>query len=256
MSKKISQTATFLILLGVSVLALPSCSRFKKAGDDVVAIVNGFVIKKADSARMNRPLEDVINQELIFQKAKSEGYLEKDLAIRQVVAQQYVSSKFASEKPTVPELSSFYDTHKIKIDMVRVSQIVLPVKEGSALVVSKIVQDLKKSKTPTQLFPTYVSKYSQDKTSQLTQGDMGFFTFADKPETLSKVAFELPKVGDIAELTLDGQHHILMLVASKKGFDANRAVIQSQYRMQKSTSKQSEFLAELKKNAKVEVISR
>ena len=171
------------------------------------------------------------------------------------MAQQYVSSKFASDKPTVPELSSFYDTNKNKIDMVRVSQIVLPVKEGSALVVSKIVQELKKSKTPTQLFPSYVTKYSLDKTSQLTQGDMGFFTFADKPEALSKVAFDLTKVGDVAELELDGHHHVLMLMSSKKGFDANRAVIQSQYRMQRSTSKQTEFLSELKKKAKVEVFT-
>jgi len=168
-------------------------------------------------------VEQLIHLELLAEAAKSAG-LEKDIEFRSRLADLYVERLSESARASVSEkdLISFYKKNAASIDQIAARHILVKSQDRQKLaeIRSELIKD------PSR-FASAAQTHSTD-SSASRGGDLGYFTFGMMVEPFSRAAFALKKPGDISPLieTPFGVH-LIQLTGDKRGFEANRAMIEN-----------------------------
>ena len=201
-------------------------------------------------------------QELAAQGFTPEGY-------RHFLKAQIRKSRIieAAIKPTVSmaedKIREYYQNHKNNylFPQVRVSQILIQVPpeatpkdwEQAKEKVETVLQGLKKG-TP---FEELASRYSDDKTTASSGGDIGFFQKGEMIPMLEAVVFRM-KVGEVSEVIQSTQgFHLLKVTDIRAGsiapFEEIKAQVTEDYYREEVTKLYAKWLDDLKNRSNVEV---
>ena len=173
----------------------------------------------------------------------------------------------AAIKPTVSmaedKIREYYQNHKNNylFPQVRVSQILIQVPteatpkdwEQAKEKVETVLQSLKKG-TP---FEELASRYSDDKTTASSGGDLGFFKKGEMIPMLEAVVFRM-KVGEVSEVIQSTQgFHLLKVTDIRPGsiapFEEIKAQVTEDYYREEVTKLYAKWLDDLKNRSNVEV---
>lgn len=212
-------------------------------------------------------LETMIRFEVLAKEASRRG-LDRDKEVvrtmKQVMIQKLIKAEFEAKiKPediTDEEMKTFYKENEgdyNKPEEMRVSAIILDSKSTAERVA-------KEAKGPggsnNKGFRDLVDQYSVDETTKMRGGDLRYFsrTSTEVPRPVIDAAFSLVNDGDVAgPIEVDRKHYIIKRTGKRKavnkGFDEVKRQIQNRVYRDKRTRSQSEFVKNLKKNAKIKV---
>ena len=173
----------------------------------------------------------------------------------------------AAIKPTVSmaedKIREYYQNHKNNylFPQVRVSQILIQVPteatpkdwEQAKEKVETVLQSLKKG-TP---FEELATRYSDDKTTASSGGDLGFFKKGEMIPMLEAVVFRM-KVGEVSEVIQSTQgFHLLKVTDIRAGsiapFEEIKAQVTEDYYREEVTRLYAKWLDDLKNRSNVEV---
>lgn len=206
-----------------------------------------------------------------FQKAyESEGLTEaglKDLLGRQVSVRNYVEKQIVPQV-SVPEedVAKFYEENQEKFkvpEQVRCSHILIRVLPTATAeekeAARKKAQDIQVRCAAGEDFAALAKEFSEDPGSGPSGGDLGFFARDRMVKPFAEAAFAL-KVGEVSEVVESpyGFHIIKMTErkdASQRSLDDVKDQIESYLKAQVLDAKVRAQIAELKKDAKIEVVA-
>ena len=249
---------------------------------DTKITVGEFAKRLADQspylrARYNSPerrkefLDSLVRFELMAAEAKRRGY-DKLPEVRrtrnQVMIQQMMKEEFEEKiklsDVTDAEIKAHYDANKDefhKPEQVRASHILIK-NRGTA---QRVLRQLLAKRTDVNLFRNLAQKHNEDTETNERFGDLRFFSRPGEagavealPSEVATAAFSLKKIGDLhAELVKsDAGHHIVKLTgrraALSRSLEEARRPIQNQLWRQKREKKVEDFVAKLRKDAKVQ----
>jgi peptidyl-prolyl cis-trans isomerase SurA len=227
---------------------------------------------KVEDAEVDRAIEqmqqgvnatkEVMTQELAAQGFTPEGY-------RHFLKAQIRKSRIieAAIRPTISmaedKIREYYQNHKNNylFPQVRVSQILIQVPteatpkdwEQAKEKMETVLQSLKKG-TP---FEELASRYSDDKTTASSGGDLGFFQKGEMVPMIEAVVFRMQK-GEVSEV-IQSSHgfHILKVTDVRAGsiapFEEIKAQVTEDYYREEVTRLYAKWLDDLKNRSKVEV---
>jgi peptidyl-prolyl cis-trans isomerase C len=217
-------------------------------------------------------LDNLVRFEVMAGEAQRRGY-DKDPEVQRVMKQQMISkflqkdfeSTIKVEDVPDADVEKYYKDHPEefnKKDEVRVSEILVKDKPKA----DKAYAEAKaQPKTPPvgadqKGFRDLVTKYSEDEESKARGGDLTFF---DKdttayPKPIVDAAFKLGEVGDVsAPVKTDKGWVVLKLTQKRPGFSRPLAEVKRQIQQRlfrdTRTKKLDTFIADLKKNTKIDI---
>ncbi len=246
--------------------------------DDVVITVQEFeelINRKAPyvRARYNSVdarkefLDSLVRTEVLAKEAKARGFDKHPDVVRatkQVMIQKLMKEEFEDrikpESVTDAEMKAYYDQNQPefnKPEQIRVSAVITRSK-ATADTVGKLARS--EEGRSNQGFRDLVDKYSSDADSKARGGDLRYFdrTTKEYPREVVEAAFGLPQLGDVAgPVAAKGQFYVLKQTGRRpavtRSFDEVKRQIQNQLYRQKRVDAQEQFIAKLKKDAKIEV---
>jgi peptidyl-prolyl cis-trans isomerase C len=218
-------------------------------------------------------LDNLVRFEVMAGEAQKRGY-DKDPEVQRVMKQQMISkflqkdfeSTIKVEDVPDAEVEKYYKDHPEefnKKDEVRVSEILVKDKPKA----DKAYAEAKAQPKGTAAqgadqkgFRDLVTKYSEDEESKARGGDLTFF---DKdstayPKPVVDAAFKLAEVGDVSPpVKTDKGWVVLKLTQKRPGFNRPLAEVKRQIQQRlfrdTRTKKLDAFIADLKKNTKIEI---
>ncbi len=225
-------------------------------------------------------LENYVEQEVFYQESKKQG-LETtqdvkdkiDLYTKIIIAQALLDHEMDKK------VREYYDNHKDEYERIKISHIMVRTapdadktpsdknkkatkkevihSEGEAL---KLAQQVKDRLTKREDFGTIAKEVSEDDTTKMTQGDLGYVTIHDKRFEhfgwlpLAEKAFAM-KVNDVSDpiKTKDG-YHIIKVTEEKTTQPLEEADMGIRFRLQADI--RTDLLNQLKAKYKVEYINK
>ncbi len=215
-------------------------------------------------------LDNLIRFEVMADEAKKRGY-DKDPEVERVMKQQMISkflqkdfeSKIKVEDVPDADVEKYYKDHPEefnKKDEVRVSEILVKDKPKADKAYNEAKGQSKTAGADQKGFRDLVTKYSEDDESKARGGDLTFF---DKdstafPKPVVDAAFKLGDVGDVSPpVKTDKGWVVLKLTQKRPGFNRPLAEVKRQIQQRlfrdTRTKKLDEFIADLKKNTKIDI---
>ncbi len=211
-------------------------------------------------------LDNLVRFEVLALEAKAQGF-DKDADVvrtmKQVMIQKLMKDRMGKgvtpDDITDAEMQAYYKESEAefhKPEEVRVSAIIInkkPLAESTA----KLALGEKGSSN--KGFRELVALHSTDKDSKVRGGDMRYFTATNTelPKDVVEAAFGLKKTGSVVGPVDggDGNFYILKQTGHRKAidksFDDVKRQIQNRLYREKRTQAQKDFVAELKKKAKI-----
>jgi peptidyl-prolyl cis-trans isomerase C len=295
MSKK---EKIILLVLCASFVLICACSKTKKAEGPVIAEVNGEAItldkfktqymrqsrfnptKYATEEGKKELLDDLINNELLFQEAKKVD-LSDDEQIKNMMVRTLVRKKIDyTPEVTDEELKKHYDAHQDEFEEARISDIELRVNEAelrqlqgdtskkkgkSKVETPKTLEELdtmKKARAEEVLnlvkggkdFAELAKKYSENP-SRDNGGDLGYYMKGRLMQELSDAAFALKNIGDTSEIikTRFGYHIIKLTDKRVKPLEEQKPFVRARLMKEKRDKAYDDYVATLKKSAKIKI---
>jgi peptidyl-prolyl cis-trans isomerase C len=215
-------------------------------------------------------LDNLIRFEVMAGEAQRRGY-DKDPEVLRVMKQQMISkflqkdfeSKLKVEDVPDAEVEKYYGDHPEefnKKDEVRVSEILVKEKPRADKAYAEAKALPRTAGADQKGFRDLVTKFSEDEDSKQRGGDLTFF---DKdttayPKAIVDAAFKLGDVGDVAPpIKTDKGWAIIKVTQKRPGFsrplvEVKRQIQQRLFRDTRTKALDS-FIADLKKNTKIEV---
>lgn len=218
-------------------------------------------------------LDNLIRFEVLAKEAfarKFDKHPDVVRTMKQVMIQKLMKSEFENKiKPgdiTEAEMRSFYKEHEREYNkpaQVRVSAIILRSKGKAQKVAKEALGD--KGRT-NKGFRELVGKYSQDEKTKIRGGDLRYFHEQTKdkaiPRSVIAAAFKLRRTGAVAG-PINGGNGLWYIIkqtgkrkALKKEFADVKRQIQNRLYREKRTKSQKDFIADLRKKAKIKVYQR
>jgi peptidyl-prolyl cis-trans isomerase C len=215
-------------------------------------------------------LDNLVRFEVMAGEAQKRGY-DKDPEVQRVMKQQMISkflqkdfeSTIKVEDVPDAEVEKYYADHPEefnKKDEVRVSEILVKDKAKADKAYAEAKAQPKGPAADPNKFRDLVTKYSEDEESKARGGDLTFF---DKdstayPKPVVDAAFSLKEVGDVSTpVKTDKGFVILKLTQKRPGFSRPLAEVKRQIQQRlfrdTRTKKLDAFIADLKKNTKVDI---
>jgi parvulin-like peptidyl-prolyl isomerase len=203
-------------------------------------------------------------------EAQKRGY-DKDPEVQRVMKQQMISkflqkdfeSTIKVEDVPDADVEKYYKDHPEefnKKDEVRVSEILVKDKPKADKAYAEAKALLKTAGADQKGFRDLVTKYSEDEESKARGGDLTFF---DKdstayPKPLVEAAFKLAEVGELSPpFKTDKGWVVIKLTQKRPGFNRPLAEVKRQIQQRlfrdTRTKKLDAFIADLKKNTKIEI---
>jgi peptidyl-prolyl cis-trans isomerase C len=286
----LAAAAPTLVLSTMVSCGLASChggatARGPADPEQVAARIGDQIITVADvQARMNKQqpyvraryssaerrkefLESLVQFEVLARAARERGY-DRDPEVLRAMKDNMVAQLIKREiddklKPAdVPEadVKKHLDAHPellVKPEEVRVSQILVKDRERA----NKVHDEVRSAAAQDQKgFRELVTRYSEDEDSKQRGGDLTFFDRATTmyPKAIVEAAFALAQVGDVsAPVPLDKGFAILKLTQKRPGFTRTleevKPTVQRQLFHELRSQKMKEFIAQLRKETKVEI---
>jgi peptidyl-prolyl cis-trans isomerase C len=249
--------------------------------DDVVITVSEFedlLSRKAPyvRARYNSIdarkefLDSLVRTEVLAKEARARG-LDKDpdviRATKQVMIQKLMKAEFEDKiKPedvSEDEMRAYFNEHAEEFnrsEQVRVSAVIVKSKSIAETVAAAARSEAGRSNSD---FRDLVDKYSTDITTKSRGGDLRYFDKNTKevPPAVVEAAFAIKQTGDVAgPIAAKGNYYIIKQTGRRppmaRSFEDVKKQIQNQLYRQKRVNAQEAFIAELKKNAKIEVYDK
>jgi len=215
-------------------------------------------------------LDNLVRFEVMAGEAQKRGY-DKDPEVQRVMKQQMISkflqkdfeSKLKVEDVPDADVEKYYKDHPDefnKKDEVRVSEILVKDEGKAKKAAAEAKAQPKTAGADQKGFRDLVTKYSEDEESKARGGDLTFF---DKdstayPKPVVEAAFKLADVGDVSPpVKTDKGWVVLKLTQKRPGFSRPLAEVkrQIQQRLFRDTRTKAldAFIADLKKNTKIEI---
>lgn len=218
-------------------------------------------------------LDNLVRFEVMAGEAQKRGY-DKDPEVQRVMKQQMISkflqkdfeSTIKVEDVPDADVEKYYADHPEefnKKDEVRVSEILVKDKAKADKAYAEAKAQPKGTPAAAadpNKFRDLVTKYSEDEESKARGGDLTFF---DKdstayPKPVVDAAFSLKEVGDVSTpVKTDKGFVILKLTQKRPGFSRPLAEVKRQIQQRlfrdTRTKKLDAFIADLKKNTKIEI---
>ena len=215
-------------------------------------------------------LDNLIRFEVMAAEAQRRGY-DKDPEVERVMKQQMISKFLQKDFEStlkvddVPDadVEKYYKDHPEefnKKDEVRVSEILVKDKPKADKAYAEAKAQPKTAGADQKGFRDLVTKYSEDEESKARGGDLTFF---DKdttafPKPVVEAAFKLGDVGDVSPpVKTDKGWVVLTLTHKRPGFNRPLAEVKRQIQQRlfrdTRTKKLDAFIADLKKNTKIDV---
>ncbi len=203
-------------------------------------------------------LNDLIDDEVLFQEAIKEDFHRKESIKRQIV-RHFLNEKMRTKfKPSDEELQKYYEAHKDELQRIRASHILIkPEKkndpESEAKALDKIEAIQKKIKAGED-FAELAKTYSQDPGSARRGGDLRFFNKRMMVKPFSDAAFALKNVGDVSDIVkTDFGYHIIKLTGRQEGIDSIKHVIKASLMKEKREEARKEIISSLRGKASVHI---
>jgi peptidyl-prolyl cis-trans isomerase C len=212
-------------------------------------------------------LDNLIRFEVLAKEAKKRG-LDQDPEVvrtmKQVMIQKLMKQEFETrvkpEDVKDDEMKKFYEEHKTeynKPEEVRVSAIIVKDKATA----DKVAAEAKGPKgADNKGFRDLVTQYSTDEASKTRGGDLRYFASDSKdvPAEVVKASFGLDKTGEVAgPIATKGGFYVVKQTgrrkALSKSFDEVKRQIQNRLYRDKRTQAMEDFVANLRKAAKIAV---
>ena len=215
-------------------------------------------------------LDNLVRFEVMASEAQKRGY-DKDPEVQRVMKQQMISkflqkdfeSTIKVEDVPDADVEKYYKDHPEefnKKDEVRVSEILVKDKAKADKAYNEAKSQSKVAGADQKGFRDLVTKYSEDEESKARGGDLTFF---DKdstayPKPIVEAAFGLKEVGDVSQpVKTDKGFVVLKLTQKRPGFNRPLAEVKRQIQQRlfrdTRTKKLDAFIADLKKNTKIEI---
>jgi peptidyl-prolyl cis-trans isomerase C len=215
-------------------------------------------------------LDNLVRFEVMASEAQKRGY-DKDPEVQRVMKQQMISkflqkdfeSTIKVEDVPDADVEKYYKDHPEefnKKDEVRVSEILVKDKAKADKAYNEAKGQSKVAGADQKGFRDLVTKYSEDEESKARGGDLTFF---DKdstayPKPIVEAAFKLAEVGDVAApIKTDKGWVVLKLTQKRPGFNRPLAEVKRQIQQRlfrdTRTKKLDAFIADLKKNTKIDI---
>lgn len=277
--------ASLLVACGDSTETAPpteaSTSLDKKRDvTDVIATVDGAPVGSedlADHARRNRPadgkahtpeerralLDQVVTDELLFQKALDEG-LYHDATVRRklvhLLLRQEVYDQVNQADLTEEELRAYYDAHQADFvvgERVQARRIVIEIGDDRAAAEKKAGEILAQVKASPARF-TEIAKTESSGPFQRRGGDLGFVPREGKPGVEPEViehAFSMAKDEIGGPFEVNGAFHILQVVnrrdAVERTYEQMKGSVMRMVKQQKFDELRDAYIEELKTKVKI-----
>jgi len=263
-------------------LGMAACQNQRQDLTDVVATVDGVPITRdafektlnkntllpgrnySTNERKRGFLQEVIRQELLFQRAMEEGFVEKSERLRKTVAREYLADRVARDgyQPTDEEIRTRFENQRTELEQVRASHILLKFskpdesKEAKALLRTKlegIRREYLKDPTP-ENFARLARTHSEDAANRNEGGDLGFFDRNQMVKPFADAAFALKKIGEVSDVVETNYgYHIVQLTGERRGLEGLHDFVK-QLLLQEHQKKVADgILADLEKNASVRI---
>jgi peptidyl-prolyl cis-trans isomerase C len=215
-------------------------------------------------------LDNLVRFEVMAAEAQKRGY-DKDPEVERVMKQQMISkfiqkdfeSTLKVEDVPDSDVEKYYKDHPEefnKKDEVRVSEILVKDKPKADKAYAEAKSQSKVAGADQKGFRDLVTKYSEDDESKARGGDLAFF---DKdstalPKPIVEAAFKLTDVGEVAApIKTDKGWVVIKLTQKRPGFNRPLAEVKRQIQQRlfrdTRTKKLDAFVADLKKNTKIEI---
>lgn len=215
----------------------------------------------ADEQGKEKFLNEIINKEMLHQEALKKG-LDKTPEFRKkmeefkkvtLVTELFEKHVMANAKVSDQEVKAYYDQHKEEFaptTQIKASHILVKTEDEA----KKVMERLKKG----EKFPDIAKAVSIDKGSAANGGDLGYFSKGQMVPEFENAAASM-NVGDISSAPVRTQfgYHIIKVTDKKKGAVIEFEKIKDMISQKLTGGKQKEafekYIAELKKNYKVEI---
>ena len=262
-----------LILIAVVAINTAACKVAEnRLKSEQIARINQAIINKdqfesqletASTIRNNRfftedqkknLLNDMIDFELVFQKAVAEDFHLTNSFVRQQIVREYLKTVVTEKfKPSSEEINSYYESNRDDIDRIEVSHILIGLgnrSDDEAKNRATMVREKVKGGEP---FEALVNEYSDDNGSKSKQGNLGVIT--------RKTAFVKPFLDGAFAITSEGDisppvrsaygYHLIKLQRDLRGLEKNREIISRQLAAQRQKVAMDKILVNLRDTAKV-----
>ncbi len=266
---------TFLGLFGLNFLA---CDAGFDPGTEAVVRINNRSLSVQDlETKMNQLrgipgkdfssldvrrelLSEMINEELLFQAAQKDGFIEKSAHLRREIAREYLRAKVGRESLNFSEeeLKKKYAEGLGKKESIRASHILIKAKKPedptSEVAAEKKAKGLLDQIRKEGDFTKLAKAHSQDASNKDRGGDLGFFTREQMVPPFSQAAFALKKPGDVSDVVkTQFGYHIVKLTGDKRGFKRNRKALVWKLRQEKRKSLADQLFKDLRSRASVKI---
>jgi len=201
---------------------------------------------------------------------KSQGYtitkfkeVERDKIIVQVMKQMHVKDSFVIS-PT--QIQSYYDKHKVDYttpEQVKLRMIVLREDDNSDTAPAggkkEMAQEIRSKLTSGADFGRMAQMYSEDASTQQSEGDWGWVDRKTLSEELTKKAFAL-RAGEISDVIEIGNSYYIMMVearknAAVKSISEVRDEIEQNLIQKEKSDELQRWLDTLRQNAYIKIYS-
>lgn len=195
---------------------------------------------------------------LKFSEAGMKLQIKRDLAIQQLITEQFVQKTTITDKET----KTYYDSHLPAFrrpEQVRVSHILISVDrsadEAQKAAARKKIEDIKEKLNKGEDFAALAREFSQCQSGS-RGGDLGYLGRRQLVKPLEEVAFALPpgQVSDIVETPFG--YHLITVIDKRPealiGYEEIKVKLQKYLKQQRVEKQVDLYIQELKGKAKVE----
>lgn len=206
-------------------------------------------------------LKDMINEELVFQRALAEKYHLKSMDVKHEVVREYLRDKFGKDLPIITDerVRDYYNEHEKNINVIRASHILIGPKTADAkgkaeakALAQKIRSDIVTKKIS---FEDAVKKYSTDQGTVDKLGDLDFFPKENMVKPFGEAAYALKNVGDLSPVVeTEFGYHIIMLTGDQRGLEKSKERIKWILYQEAIQPKIDAYFNELKEKAQIKII--
>jgi peptidyl-prolyl cis-trans isomerase C len=208
-------------------------------------------------------LQEMIKQELLFQSAVKEHFVEGSDRLRREIALEYLAARVggAQSEPSEEALQELYEKQKADLEEVRASHILIkppdPKSEASREQARRKAEDLRKrilADPDPDAFGKAAKEFSQDLSNRDQGGDLGWFDRGRMVPAFSQAAFALARVGDVSPVvTTQFGCHLIRLTGERRGLEPFRAALKSRLTQEQRTKAADELFRKLEADSSVKI---
>jgi parvulin-like peptidyl-prolyl isomerase len=278
MSKIISVVWKTSAALSLTTLFLIGCSSSTKnhqtnAATDVLAVVNDTTISRKEfedqmrylaqyrSSRLftdeqkKNLLVDMVNFELILQRAVKENFPSEDEGIRRAIVQEYLKQRVNGQvAPSEDEILAAYKKSQLEYDKICARHILVNFEPRGEEAARKRAEYLISRLNSGEEFALLADLESDDPGTKGSGGDLDCFSRNKDfvPEFLD-AAFKLSKPGEFTKKPVKTAYgyHIILLTRDLRSLKANHELIRNQFNTLKNRDLFTTFINKVRENAKV-----